>query len=210
MLNSHLSPSADGRPGLNRRALLRTAVLLAAAVPLAACGTENDPLSDGVSNSNFIAGDGSVEVYDEAERGDPVQLTGTFYDGESLDSADWAGQVTVLNFWYAACAPCRVEAPHLTKLANEFDGDGAAFYGVNVRDQEATAAAFERTYEIPYPSAPDTDGSILLGLTQYVNPQAVPTTLVLDTEGRVAARVLGVAEEGTLRALIEDRISEGA
>lgn len=210
MLNSHLSPSANGRNGLNRRSLLRSAVLLAAAAPLAACGTANDPLSDGVSNQNYIAGDGSVEVYDEADRGDPVELTGTFYNGEALDSAAWPGQVTVLNFWYAACAPCRVEAPHLAALANAFEDRGVSFYGVNVRDQKATAEAFERTYEIPYPSAPDTDGSILLSLTKYVNPQAVPTTLVLDAEGRVAARILGVAEESTLRALIEDRLSEGA
>lgn len=210
MLTSPLPPSAGGRRGLNRRSLLRSAVLLAAAAPLAACGTANDPLSDGVSNQNYIAGDGSVEVYDTADRGDPVQLTGTFYDGAALDSAEWAGQVTVLNFWYAACAPCRIEAPHLAKLAGEFEDSGVAFYGVNVRDQEATAAAFERTYEIPYPSAPDTDGSILLALTQYVNPQAVPTTLVLDAQGRVAARILGVVEEGTLRALIEDRLGEDA
>ncbi|GAA3703219.1 TlpA disulfide reductase family protein [Zhihengliuella alba] len=202
-------PSSPRRP--SRRTLLRTAAALAAVVPLAACGPAEDPLAQQAgagSGKNFIAGDGSVEVYDPADRGEPVEVTGEFYDGSRLDSADWGGQVTVLNFWYAACAPCRVEAPHLVELANAYADQGVEFVGINVRDQEATAAAFERTFDIPYPSAPDPDGTILLALSQYVNPQAVPTTLVLDRQGRVAARILGVAEKSTLEALIEERLGE--
>ncbi|WP_309081018.1 TlpA disulfide reductase family protein [Zhihengliuella sp.] len=204
-------PTSPGRP--SRRALLRTAVALAAVVPLAACGPAEDPLAQQAgsgSGKNFIAGDGSVQVYDPADRGEPVRVTGTFYDGSALDSSDWTGQVTILNFWYAACAPCRVEAPHLVELAHGYADQGVEFVGINVRDQEATAAAFERTFEIPYPSAPDPQGEILLSLSQYVNPQAVPTTLVLDKQGRVAARILGVAEKSTLEALIEDRLGETA
>ncbi|GAB3654210.1 TlpA disulfide reductase family protein [Zhihengliuella somnathii] len=188
----------------------RSAAALAVGAPVAACGPAKDPLTSSVSNQNYVAGDGSVEIYTEADRGEPVEVTGTFYNGEALDSADWDGDVVVLNFWYAACAPCRIEAPHLVKLAEEFADQGVSFYGVNVRDDEATAAAFERTFDIPYPSAPDKDGAILLALSQHVNPQAVPTTLVIDRQGRVAARILGVAEEATLRGLIEDRLGEAA
>lgn len=195
---------------LSRRRLLASAAALAVVAPVAACSPAKDPLTSSVSNQNYVAGDGSVEIYPEADRGEPVEVTGTFYNGEPLDSADWAGQVVVLNFWYAACAPCRIEAPHLVKLSEEFEGQGVSFYGVNVRDDEATSAAFERTFDIPYPSAPDKDGAILLSLSQHVNPQAVPTTLVIDVQGRVAARILGVAEEATLRGLIEDRLGEAA
>ena len=81
------------------------------------------------------------------------------------------------------------------------------FYGVNIRDEEKSAQAFERNFSIPYPSFQDKDGGILLSMTQYVPPSAVPTTLVLDREGRVAARILGLADKGTLKALISDAMA---
>jgi len=196
----------------SRRALLRAAVVLAAALPLAACASE-DPLAAQAregNNKNYIAGDGAVETYAAEARGEAVAVTGTLYDGTAVDSADWVGQVTVLNFWYAACAPCRVEAPHMKELAEAFAGQGVQFIGVNVRDEQATAEAFERSFGIPYPSMPDKDGAVLLALTKYVPPQAVPTTLVLDKQGRVAARVLGAVDKGTLKALIGDRVAEAA
>lgn len=203
-------PSPVPRP--DRRALLRYAVVLAAAVPLAACSAAEDPLAAQAragNNKNYIAGDGSVEEYAQDSRGEAVRVSGTTYDGDAVDSADWVGQVTVLNFWYAACAPCRVEAPHLAELSAEF-ADEVRFVGVNVRDEQATAAAFERTFGIDYPSMPDRDGAILLAMTDFVPPQAVPTTLVIDKRGRVAARILGVAEKSTLKTLIADRVAETA
>jgi len=204
---SPLSPRPD------RRTVLRAAALFAAAIPLAACSAVEDPLAAQAragNNKNYIAGDGSVEEYAADSRGGAVRLAGTTYDGESVDSGAWAGQVTVLNFWYAACAPCRVEAPHMAELSAEFADKGVQFFGVNVRDEQPTAAAFERTFGIEYPSMPDRDGAILLAMTDFVPPQAVPTTLVIDKQGRVAARILGVAEKGTLKTLIADRVSETA
>jgi peroxiredoxin len=189
----------------SRRAVLRAAVVLAAALPLAACASE-DPLAAQAregNNKNYIAGDGAVETYAADSRGEAVKVAGTLYNGTAVDSADWAGQVTVLNFWYAACAPCRPEAKDLQALSREFSEE-ARFYGVNVRDEKATAEAFERNFGVTYPSFKDKDGGILLSMTSYVPPQAVPTTLVLDKEGRVAARILGVADKGTLKTLIRD------
>lgn len=196
-----------------RRRVLRAAALFAAVVPLAACSTGEDPLAKQAragNGKNYIAGDGSVQEYAAASRGKPLELRGTTYEGQEVGPGQITGHVTVLNFWYAACAPCRLEAPHLAALSKAFAGKGVKFYGVNVRDGKATAAAFERTFGIPYPSMPDADGSILLAMTDYVPPQAVPTTLVLDRQGRVAARLLGEADESTLKALISDLVSEPA
>lgn len=206
-------PSRPMSPLPERRHVLRAAAVLAAVIPLAACSAEEDPLAEQAragNGKNYIAGDGSVQEYAADSRGEPLKLSGTTYDGEEIGSEQLQGQVTVLNFWYAACAPCRVEAPHLAKLSRVFAPQGVQFYGVNVRDGKATAAAFERTFDIPYPSMPDDDGSILLSMTDYVPPQAVPTTLVLDRQGRVAARLLGEADESTLKALISDLVSEPA
>lgn len=194
---------------MSRRALLATggAVL---AVALAAC-TGKDPLADQANagdNKNYIAGDGSVTEYGAADRKAPVEFTGTLFDGTKVDAANFPGQVTVLNFWYAACAPCRLEAPDLQALNTEFDAKGVDFLGVNVRDEKATAEAFERNFDLTYPSIVDKDGGVLLALTKFVPPAAVPTTLILDKQGRVSARILGVADKGTLKALITSALAE--
>lgn len=195
---------------LGRRTFLRAAVLGAAVLPLAACVGEEDPLAKQAregSNKNYIAGDGSVEEYGPASRTAPVEIDAVAYDGTTIDSATWAGQATVLNFWYAACAPCRIEAPHLVELHEEFKGQ-ARFIGINVRDEKEAAEAFERTFGISYPSVQDTEGAIQLAMTKYVPLKAVPTTLVLDKQGRVAARILGVADKPTLKALINTALTE--
>ena len=116
-----------------------------------------------------------------------------------------------MNFWYAGCAPCRAEAPDLQKLNDDFTGKGASFLGVNVRDQAANAIAFNDTYKITYPSVIDVnDGGMQLAFSDRIPPNAVPTTLVLDTEGRVAARILGpVTSPSILSTLISDTIAEG-
>ena len=195
------TPAGCGGP--TRRSII-AGVVAVASVGLAACAGP-DPLAQQAAagdNKNYIAGDGSVEEYAEESREAPVALNANLYDGTPVSSSDWSGTVTVLNFWYAACAPCRVEAPHLEALYQEFRTQGVLFYGINVRDEKPTAEAFERTFGVTYPSVEDKDGKVLLAMTRFVPPQAVPTTLVLDKEGRVAARILGGLDKSTLKALI--------
>ena len=207
-------PQTDNHAdAMRRRSFLRIGAGLAVGVPLAAAlagCTVEDPLAAQAKagdNKNYIAGDGSVTEYAVSERGEPVELSGTLFDGTTVTNADWAGDVVVLNFWYAACAPCRKEAPDLVELHEQFSPEGARFYGVNIRDEAKTAEAFERNFAIPYPSFEDRNGDVLLAMTGYVPPQAVPTTLVLDREGRVSARILGLAEKGTLKTLISDALA---
>lgn len=207
-------PESETPPAaMHRRSFLRLGAGLAVGVPLAAalagCSTD-DPLAEQAKagdNKNYIAGDGSVTEYAPSERGEPVRLSGTLFDGTEVSAADWAGDVVVLNFWYAACAPCRKEAPDLVELHDTYAPEGARFYGVNIRDEAKTAEAFERNFAIPYPSFEDRNGEVLLAMTSFVPPQAVPTTLVLDREGRVAARILGLADKGTLKTLISDALA---
>lgn len=203
-------PISSQAQRLGRRTFLRAAMLGAAVLPLAACVGEEDPLAKQAregNNKNYIAGDGSVQEYGPESRTEPVEIEAVAYDGQKIDSADWIGQVTVLNFWYAACAPCRIEAPHLVELSKEFDGK-TEFLGINVRDEKEAAEAFERTFGIKYPSVQDTQGTIQLAMTKYVPLKAVPTTLVIDKQGRVSARILGVAEKATLKALITTALAE--
>lgn len=204
--NNSATPPATPLPG-RRNQLLGAA---SAALLLAGCAAPDTLATQAKAgdNKNYIAGDGSVSEYAPDTRTAAVAMTGVLYDGTTVDSAQWQGNVTVLNVWYAACAPCRKEAPDLEALHQEFKNDGVRFYGINVRDTAATAAAFERTFGTTYPSFNDSDGGILLALADHVPPRAVPTTLVLDRQGKVAARVLGLAEKSTLKALISSALKE--
>lgn len=190
------------------------ALIGAVTVAILLAGCSSDPLAEQYregSGKGFIAGDGSWTEIPAEDRGAAVSWSGAIENGEPVSSADYAGEVVVLNFWYASCAPCRAEAPDLQELSEEFDGQGASFLGVNVRDRAANAIAFANTYGITYPSVMDVeDGGLQLAFSGSIPPNAVPTTLVLDGSGRVAARILGrVSSPSILETLIADTIAEG-
>lgn len=212
MTSPHQPRPARDR-AMSRRTVLTGLAGIAALPLLAACSTEDDTLAAQAGNAdgkNYIAGDGSVLEIAPAERGEPVQFTSSLFSGETVQASDLAGQPAVLNFWYAACAPCRIEAPDLQALHEQSEPAGVRFLGVNVRDTAGTAQAFERNFGITYPSLEDRGGQVLLAMTDYVPPQAVPTTIVLDRQGRVSSRILGVAEPSTLKSLITTVVNEQA
>lgn len=185
---------------------------LALVAGLAACA--NDPLAEQYRSGDgkgFIAADGfEVVEIPEAERTEPVDFEAVLDTGDTTTSDDYRGEVLVVNFWYAACAPCRVEAPILEEVNRSFEGDDVAFLGVNLYDGAEASQAFAETYGVAYPSAlASVDGSIKLAFAGQTPLNAVPVTLVLDREGRVAARVIGqVSETSILETLISDALEE--
>ncbi|GAA2846161.1 TlpA family protein disulfide reductase [Paenarthrobacter ilicis] len=196
----------------SRRGVLTAGGVLLAGLTmgLSACAQE-DALAKQAragDNKNYVAGDGSVTEFAKADRSAPVELKGTLFTGTQVKPEDLLGKVTVLNFWFAACAPCRIEAPQLEALHQEYKDQGVQFFGVNLRDEQPTAEAFDKTFNITYPSFNDKDGAVLLSVSGIVPPGAVPTTLVLDKDGKVASRVLGEIEKSTLKALITSAVAE--
>ncbi|WP_435738679.1 TlpA disulfide reductase family protein [Cellulosimicrobium sp. PMB13] len=189
------------------RALAATGLAVVAAVTLSACAQDSGATTD-VVGQGYVSGDGSVRTWEADDRGEPVTLTGTDYEGEAVDTSTWLGDVVVLNTWYAACAPCRAEAPDLVELAKEREADGVRVVGINTTDEAGAAQAFQRTFEVPYPSIDDRSGEVVAALSGTVPLQAVPSTVVLDREGRVAARVVGLVEGTTLGALVDDVLAE--
>jgi thiol-disulfide isomerase/thioredoxin len=199
-------------PKSSRRSVLAAGGLALTAITLglSACAQEDALAKQAKAgdNKNYVAGDGSVTEFAASERKSGIQIQGTLFNGKAVSPEDFQGKVTVLNFWFAACAPCRVEAPSLEALHQEFKSKGVQFFGVNLRDEKATADAFDKTFGLTYPSFDDKDGSVLLSVSGLVPPGAVPTTLVVDKQGRVASRVLGEIEKGTLKALIQSAVAE--
>lgn len=200
------------RPSARRRlAILLPAAAAAAALLLSGC-TSNDALANQYrsgNGQNYIAGDGSVSEYAATNRGAPVAFSGKLADGTTVSSKDYAGKVLVVNFWYAGCPPCRVEAPDLESLSQKYASQGVGFLGVNLYDSASTAASFEQDKGVTYPSVLDRDtGSVLLAFSKTVPPKATPTTLVIDKEGRVAARILGaIPDKSILDSLISDAVA---
>ncbi|MDQ4215686.1 TlpA disulfide reductase family protein [Microbacterium capsulatum] len=212
-------PSRSSRPdrgaGRPRTARLIAAVLgVALAAGLAACSS--DPVASQYRNGDnkgYIGSDGlRVDEIKTADRTKPVSFAGTLEDGSKFTSSEVKGDVVVVNFWYAACGPCRVEAKDLQSVWAKYDGKGVSFVGVNTYDQAGTATSFNEKYGITYPSIIDVNtGAAKLAFAESTSIQATPTTLVLDKQGRVAARVIGpIGSASILDSLIQSALAEKA
>jgi thiol-disulfide isomerase/thioredoxin len=175
-----------------------------------AAGTSVDGSVDSSVDSGYVAGDGSILLVPEAERQPAPDLVGTTLDGDTFRLSDQLGDVVVINVWASWCAPCRAEAPTLAALAEELEPQGVSFVGLDTRDSDVSARAFVERFGITYPNVIDRDGQLQLLFSDSLPPQAIPSTLVVDREGRVAGRVLGKASESALRGLIEPLQAEAS
>jgi thiol-disulfide isomerase/thioredoxin len=189
----------------SRRTTCAVALVLAAVV-LAGCSS-GTPQS-GAPDKGYISGDGTLTLMPAADRKDAVAFAGSTLQGDRFDVSDHRGQVVVVNVWGSWCAPCIAEAPVLERVWEQTRSLDVQFVGVNSRDQEAAARAHERRFEISYPSIDDDGGRVLLAFRGTLPPVATPSTLVLDRQGRVAARVLGPVSASTLRGVVDDVLAE--
>lgn len=214
----HRPSAARGPTTMQRRRPRQLMFAIASTITLLAlvsgCAS-NDSLSQQYRDGNekgFIAGDFQVVEIPPGERGEPVTFDGVTETEESVSSEDYRGDVLVVNFWYAACGPCIVEAPYLEQVWQDYRSDGVAFLGVNTYDQAATALSFAKDNGVTYPSVIDVnDGKVKLAFAQVTPIQATPTTLVLDRTGRVAARVIGQLDSASILAtLVDDVLTEGS
>lgn len=195
--------------------------LLALALLLTACGDDANTVSAQARDGNqegYVSGDGTVEQLAPDERTITIELSGEAMVGTDPDTGDvqlepWTsqdarGEVLVINVWGSWCPPCVAEVPDLKAAQEHFEetGDPVQFVGVNDRDSPSAAWAFEQRHEMPYPSLVDNGGATLLQLQGMANPR--PSTLILDREGRLAARVAGQVSEATLRGLVEDVLAQ--
>jgi len=180
---------------------MRILAAIGALALLAACsGTGNRGTTNG-----FVSGDGSITRVDVADREKAPVLEGEGLDGRPLSTADFAGKTIVVNLWGPWCPPCRAEAPALDQVAKEYESQGVQFVGVLTRTKDPTSAiAFNRTKGITYPSFTDEGGKLELGFNDSLPSLAIPTTWIIDAEGRVAVRVLDKVSASTLANLIDD------
>jgi len=151
----------------------------------------------GTNEQSFIAGNGVATFIPQADRKAAPAISGPTLDGGSFTAS--AGKVLVLNVWASWCSPCRAEAPALQELSMKHPE--VQFLGVLTRDSLVAARAFVERFGIQYPSL--VDDEILLKFHGQLTPNAIPTTLIIDTQGRIAARVSGEVTYSALEDLIE-------
>jgi thiol-disulfide isomerase/thioredoxin len=163
------------------------------ALALTACGGGGSTTSE----ESFVSGDGSTTYIKASDRKIAPAITGMTLKGVNYTYEK--DRVAVVNVWASWCSPCRAEAPTLVALASQYPQ--VAFIGILTRDNPANAEAFERRFKIPYPTL--IDDSILLGFKGSLPANAIPTTVILDKTGRVAARISGVVTVASLTELIE-------
>ena len=176
-------------------------LLLVAAPVLVGCGSGAQTQVG--SDQAFVSGDGSIVEVAAEDRQPAPQITGETLAGESFALADHRGDVVVLNVWASWCAPCRSEAPALAEVAADTRGKGVQMVGLVTRDSDAASRAFVDRFALDYPHVIDSDGALQLQFRENLPPQAIPSTLIIDKQGRVAARVLGEVSAPTLRGLLE-------
>ncbi|PCG84055.1 redoxin domain-containing protein [Streptomyces sp. WZ.A104] len=191
-----------------RRFTLLAATAVAGALTLSACGDGNR--AGGGGNTNFVAGSGGISTVARSERVAAPKLAGNGLDGKPLDLADYRGKVIVLNVWGSWCGPCRLEAKYFAKVSEETKDQGVQFVGINTRDAQRDAAVnFEKDYGITYPSFFDPIGKLILRFPKgTLNPQAIPSTVVIDRDGKIAARTLQALDADELHKMIDPIIAE--
>lgn len=182
--------------------------LVAAALALTGCATGEGAVS--VNNGGefrFVEGTPRGEVLPPDQRAAAPEFSGTLLDGEEFSSTELDGDVAVLNFWGSWCAPCRVESPEFQEVYAEVRDRGVQFLGINVKDTDQLARAFEDDFGIEFPSLDDPRGEVALAFRDYP-ANAIPSTIVLDQQGRVAAVYTGAVQQDDLRAVLDLLMAE--
>ncbi len=188
-------PSPVGH--LSRRRLWRAAA--ATSIFLLGGCTSTQTNDDG-----FVSGDRSLTILPKDRRPTAPTISGVTLDDQPWTSANVSSKVIVYTVWGSWCAPCVSEAPALVAASKKL-ADQAVFVGLNTRDfDKAAPRAFVRAYKIPYENLFDPTGALLLSFSGQLPPNAIPSTIVVDLDGRLAARIIGETTEATLVGVVQD------
>ncbi len=189
-----------------------TAGVVAAAFLVAGCsgggGGGGDGIGAAANGNGDSGGNKSLQQIPPAQRGAPMDVSGTLLTGQPWSTADAKGKVVILNVWGSWCGPCQAEFPELQKAWTTLQAakKPAVLMGVNYGDSAATAMATVKQRGLSYPSLKDNDGKTLLSLGKSFT-NAPPVTMVLDTRHRLAALVIGATNDTTLLGLVDDTLT---
>ncbi|WP_354641137.1 TlpA family protein disulfide reductase [Kitasatospora camelliae] len=189
----------------------RSAAALLAACALALAGCSSTGSTSGEGRTGFVAGKGGIDTAAAGQRDAAPAIEGVGLDGNGrLALADLKGKVVVLNVWGSWCNPCRAEAKGLQEVYAKYKDQGVEFLGINTRDTDpANAVSFEKNFGVTYPSIYDPDGAEILKFPKgSLNPKSIPTTIVVDRQGNLAARSMHAISAETLEGMLKPVLAE--
>jgi peroxiredoxin len=199
------------RVAASRRPLLLAAVAVAAVLAVTGCDGgaigADTPVSSGQS---FVSHSYESTFYQRGHRPVAPIVSGTTVAGKHLSLTAYRGDTIVLNFWGSWCAPCRAEAAALGQLSRQLQSRGVRFVGVDIRDEPDSALAFMQQFNVDYPSISDPSDEIALEFRTTVPPADIPTTLVIDRDGRIADRIFGASSYSELLSVVDQVIGRQA
>ncbi|MET8982737.1 TlpA disulfide reductase family protein [Streptomyces sp. NPDC004539] len=200
----------ENRPRSRRAVLTMAAGAVVGGLVLSACSSGGT--SGGGGDTHFVMGTDGIARVKAGQRDAAPELSGKTVTGPQLDVASYKGKIVVLNVWGSWCSPCRAEAPGFQKVSESLKSQGVQFVGINTRDtNNDNALAFEKQMGVTYPSLSDPTGKLLLRFKKgTLNLQTIPSTLVIDREGKIAARSLSPLSEERLREMIAPVLAEKA
>jgi thiol-disulfide isomerase/thioredoxin len=182
-------------------------LLVGSAIAAGTAGCSSSPEQAAGGNYRFVQVAPGVDSVSPADRKSAPVLSGAQVDGRPFDLASTRGSVTVVNFWASWCGPCRAETPNLESVSKQTAASGVRFVGVNVKDSKAAAASFLRAKGVTYPSLYDDDGSLAAAWPIAVG---LPSTVVLDRQGRIAARFTAAVSSADLLPVVQQVTAESA
>ena len=184
------------------RHLILILLLPACLLVLSGCTTVDD-----AGDKGFVTGDGQVTRLAVAERDGPIDYEGEDLEGRPLSLSDYRGKPVVVVVWGSWCGPCRAEAPDVVAAAEELEGE-AEMVGLDIRDPSpANAQGFVRTFDVPYPSFYSPDGKAMLPFRGVLTPNSIPSFVILDSEGRVAASIIGELPSRTTLVEVTEEVA---
>ncbi len=154
------------------------------------------------SNKYKPVDDAKVKIVPIVNRKTVPALDMSSYSGQPLSIE--AGQITVLNFWASWCAPCRQETPMLVQIANDYPD--VKFIGLTNDDTKEEAQSFAEEFGISYQIG---NGNEYISELASVQPiYGLPTTLIIDRNGQIAAKVIGGITDSEFRQALSKLLAE--
>ena len=186
---------------------VRKLILVLSCLILTACATPNAAIQNS-GEAGFISGDGTATFLKVEDRKSAPELIASDFNGKEIDLKNYKNKVVVLNVWGSWCGPCRKEAKELQELYVKNKDSGVEFIGINIRDSKVSAEKFVTNFGITYPNIFDRDGIKLLGFKETLPANAIPSTVLVDKNGKVAARQLGPIERALIQGFISSLVDE--
>lgn len=193
-----------GQGHRTRRTVVAAALVLALALTGCTTQTAGDENTRTRSQTGYIGGQSLTRIPPDQRRPAPIAVGTSLADpARIVSSGDYPGKVVVVNVWGSWCAPCRKEAPELEAVSRS-RRSVAQLIGLDIRDYDrAPATAFVRAFGVTYPQIYDPRGAQLIKFTE-LPPNGIPSTLIIDPQGRIAVRIVGAITRSTLTQMIDD------